>query len=203
MNEKRQHWEKVFVTKTPAEVSWTEKYPKTSMDCIQTLTLDKALPVIDIGGGDSRLVDALLEDGFTDVSVLDISEKALQRAQERLGTRSKEVSWIVSDVLDFKPEKKYALWHDRASFHFLTQQQDILRYTQLVNQVVSNTLIVGTFSTSGPLKCSGLPITQYSCASHSNNFEGGFETLDCIEVTHRTPFDTEQNFVFGSFQKKN
>ena len=171
------------------------------MECIQTVTLDKGLPVIDIGGGDSLLVDALLEDGFTDVSVLDISEKALQRAQERLGTRSKEVSWIVSDVLDFKPEKKYALWHDRASFHFLTQQQDILRYTQLVNQVVSNTLIVGTFSTSGPLKCSGLPITQYDIESISANFSFSFELIQQAREIHTTPFDTTQAFIYALFKK--
>lgn len=203
MTEKRLHWEKVFETKSPDEVSWTEPYPKTSMELINGLNLDKTHPVIDIGGGDSLLVDALMEAGFTDISVLDISEKALQRAQDRLGSRSKEVNWIVSDVLDFTPQKKYALWHDRASFHFLTESQEIKSYTQLVNQVVSNAIVIGTFSTSGPLKCSGLPITQYNCAHLFKNFKGEFEMLNCVEVTHTTPFDTLQNFIFGSFQKKN
>lgn len=199
---KKQHWENVFQTKKPNEVSWTEKHPKTSLDCINALTVDKKLPIIDIGGGDSYLVDVLLEKGYTDISVLDISEKALQRAQDRLGSRSNEVTWIVSDVLDFTPQKKYAVWHDRASFHFLTQSEDILKYTQLVNQVVSNALVIGTFSTSGPIKCSGLPITQYNCAHLSKNFEGEFEMLNCVEVTHTTPFDTLQNFIFGSLQKR-
>lgn len=202
MTEKRLHWEKVFETKSPDEVSWTESYPKTSMELINSLNLDKTHPVIDIGGGDSLLVDALMEAEFTDISVLDISEKALERAQKRLGKEAIKIQWIVCDVLDFKPQKKYALWHDRASFHFLTESQDIKRYTQLVNSSVKNHLVLGTFSTSGPFKCSGLNITQYNCESHARCFGEQFEVIDCKDTIHTTPFGTEQNFVFSSFIKK-
>ncbi len=201
MYKKEDHWENIFGTKTPEEVSWTETYPKNSIDFIDALNLDTKLPVIDIGGGDSRLVDVLLEKGYKDISVLDISKKALQRAKKRLGDRSKKVSWIVSDVLDFKPKKKYALWHDRASFHFLTNPQEISRYKDIVNQWVNKHIVLGTFSKDGPLKCSGLPVTQYSCDSISKSFQEHFNPLKCEYVTHQTPFKTEQKFVFSSFEK--
>ena len=121
MNQIKQHWENVFHTKTPDQVSWTESYPQTSIDLIQSFDLDKKTSIVDIGGGDSILVDALLDLGYLDLSVLDISAKALERAKKRLGPRAKKVEWIESDVLDFKPTKTIGLWHDRASFHFLTQ----------------------------------------------------------------------------------
>lgn len=202
MIKKKDHWNHVFETKTSKEVSWTESYPKNSIDFIDALGLDIKLPIIDIGGGDSLLVDALLNKGYNDISVLDISEKALQRAQKRLGDHSKRVNWIISDVLNFKPKKKYALWHDRASFHFLTNHKDINRYNELVNKWVKSYLILGTFSEDGPLKCSGLPITQYSCESITKNFQKNFDLLECKYSTHQTPFDTQQHFVFSSFKKK-
>ncbi len=201
MFKKEDHWENIFGTKTPEEVSWTETYPKNSIAFIDALNLDTKLAVIDIGGGDSRLVDVLLEKGYKDISVLDISKKALQRAKKRLGDRSKKVSWIVSDVLDFKPTKKYALWHDRASFHFLTNPQEISRYKDIVNQWVNKHMVLGTFSKDGPLKCSGLAVNQYSCDSISKSFQEHFNSLKCEYVTHQTPFKTEQKFVFSSFEK--
>src|SRR6056300_491869 len=126
MNQKTQHWETVFQTKTPEQVSWTEAYPQTSVDSIQAFGLQKNDPIIDVGGGDSLLVDALLELGFSNLSVLDISAKALERSKERLGPLANKVEWIESDVLDFNPTAKYSLWHDRASFHFLTQKKHII-----------------------------------------------------------------------------
>ena len=202
MIKKKDHWEKVFKTKTPKEVSWTETYPKNSIDFINHLNLDTRLPVIDIGGGDSLLVDNLIEMGFKDISVLDISKKALQRTKKRLGERSKKISWIVSDILDFKPKKKYSLWHDRASFHFLTNSKDIDCYKEIVNQWASKYMIFGTFSKEGPLKCSGLPITQYSCESIAKRFQKHFDPLECKYSIHQTPFDTQQHFIFSSFKKK-
>jgi len=202
MIKKKDHWEKVFKTKTPQEVSWTEAYPKNSIDFINQLNLDIRLPVIDIGGGDSLLVDNLLEMGFKDISVLDISKKALQRTKKRLGERSKKISWIVSDILDFKPKKKYTLWHDRASFHFLTNSKDIDCYKEIVNQWASKYMIFGTFSKEGPLKCSGLPITQYSCESITKRFQKHFDPLECKYSIHQTPFETQQHFIFSSFKKK-
>lgn len=202
MNNRHAHWENVFETKSQDEVSWTEEYPKTSFEFICKLSSDTSLPIIDIGGGDSRLVDYLLDKGYTDISVLDISEKALLRAQKRLGERSKKVQWFTSDILSFKPQREYAIWHDRASFHFLTKSEDISFYTDLVNRWVKKHLIVGTFSTKGPSKCSGLPITQYSCDTLADNFKEAFSVLECKPFLHRTPFNTEQNFVFSSFRKK-
>ena len=202
MIKKKDHWNHVFETKTSKEVSWTESNPKNSIDFIDALGLDIKLPIIDSGGGDSRLVDSLLEKGYEDISVLDISKKAIQRAQKRLGSRSKRVAWIISDVLDFKPKKKYALWHDRASFHFLTNSKDIDRYKEIVSQWGSKYMVLGTFSIDGPLKCSGLPITQYSCESITKKFQKNFDLLECKYSTHQTPFDTQQHFVFSSFKKK-
>lgn len=201
MFKKEDHWENIFGTKTPKEVSWTETYPKNSVDFIDALNLDTKLPVIDIGGGDSRLVDVLLEKGYKDISVLDISSKALDRTKKRLGVSSKNISWIVCDILDFKPKKKYALWHDRASFHFLTSPEDINSYKKIVNQWVNKYLVLGTFSKEGPLKCSGLPVTQYSCDSISKIFQEFFNPIKCEYLTHQTPFKTEQKFVFSSFEK--
>ena len=201
MFKKEDHWENIFGTKTPKEVSWTETYPKNSVDFIDALNLDTKLPVIDIGGGDSRLVDVLLEKGYKDISVLDISSKALDRTKKRLGVSSKNISWIVCDILDFKPKKKYALWHDRASFHFLTSPEDINSYKKIVNQWVNKYLVLGTFSKEGPLKCSGLPVTLYSCDSISKSFQEFFNPIKCEYLTHQTPFKTEQKFVFSSFEK--
>jgi SAM-dependent methyltransferase len=202
MNTSKQHWEQVFTSKSPQEVSWTQEYPTPSMDLIQGFNLPKSTAIIDIGGGDSLLVDTLLIEGYTNITVLDISKKALERAQNRLGEKAKKVKWIVSDINDFKPTKKYDLWHDRAAFHFLTQKEDIDRYTKTVNGFVSKALVIGTFSKEGPQKCSGLPITQYSCGSLSENFEEQFSLLECRAEEHTTPFDTLQNFTFSQFLRK-
>ena len=202
MNISKQHWEQVFETKSPKEVSWTQKYPAISMELIQSFKLSKSSSIIDVGGGDSLLVDALLEKGYTNITVLDISEKALLRAQARLGERAKKINWIVSDINVFKPHKNYDLWHDRASFHFLTQKKDIINYTEIVNAYVSTALVIGTFSKEGPERCSGLPITQYSCASMEENFREKFISEECRVEDHITPFETKQNFTFSRFVKK-
>ena len=199
MDQKKKHWENVYQTKTPQEVSWTEAYPKKSIELIQSFNLDKSASIIDIGGGDSLLVDALLELGFTDLSVLDISEKALKRAQKRLGERAQYIHWIESDILDFNPTKNYTLWHDRASFHFLTALRDIQKYTKIVTQSNAKHLVIGTFSTSGPEKCSGLLITQYDCKKLKNCFSSSYNQVDCIKIKHITPFNSKQDFIFSRF----
>ena len=202
MKQYKAHWETVFETKKPNEVSWTETYPKTSIDLILSFRLKKNTPIIDVGGGDSLLVDALLDLGFTDLTVLDISAKALQRAQERLGLRAKEIAWIESNILDFTPKKSYGLWHDRASFHFLTEEKDIKKYTTLVNHSKSESLVLGTFSTSGPQKCSGLVIKQYDCKSLAACFNESFNQIECVETDHTTPFNTTQKFVFSRLERR-
>lgn len=202
MNTSKQHWEQVYTSKSPQEVSWTQDYPSASMELIESFKLPKSSALIDIGGGDSNLVDALLAKGYSDITVLDISKKALVRAQKRLGEQAQKVKWIVSDINDFKPQRDYAIWHDRAAFHFLTQKEDIHHYTQNVSSYVSSALIVGTFSLAGPKKCSGLPITQYSCKAMIENFAEHFQSLECRQENHTTPFNTVQNFIFSRFLKK-
>jgi SAM-dependent methyltransferase len=201
---KKEHWENVFSTKGEKEVSWYQYYPQTSVDFIEELKLSKESKIIDVGGGDSYLIDALLEKGYSNLYLLDISAKAIERIQKRLGEKSKKVTFIDSDVLDFKNDVTFELWHDRASFHFLTDEADIAKYNEIVSKSVVNggNLIVGTFSTNGPKKCSGLDITQYSETSLENVFQNDFEKNRCLEVEHQTPFDTIQNFVFCSFKKK-
>jgi predicted RNA methylase len=201
MESKKQHWETVYETKSPDQVSWTQEKPELSLKFIHELGLDKSASIIDIGGGDSKLVDFLLADGFTDISVLDISGKAIERAKKRLGDLASKVNWIESDINDFTPTRTYAIWHDRAAFHFLTTSAEQSRYVDLVNSAVTDYLVIGTFSEDGPLKCSGLEIQQYSETSMEAQFKG-FQKVKCENENHQTPFDTIQNFIFCSFKRQ-
>jgi cyclopropane fatty-acyl-phospholipid synthase-like methyltransferase len=198
----KKHWETVYETKTQEQVSWTQKTPKDSLDFIQSLKLNKDASIIDIGGGDSFLVDFLLADGYTNISVLDISSKALERAKDRLGINATKVSWIVSNIIDFKPEQNYDVWHDRAAFHFLTKENDIRTYVSITEKHVTKNLIIGTFSNDGPLKCSGLEITQYSKNKMHETFNNKFIPIKYLNKNHQTPFNTIQNFTFCSFKKR-
>ncbi|MCF2220448.1 class I SAM-dependent methyltransferase [Chryseobacterium sp. PS-8] len=198
----KSHWENVYETKTPEEVSWTQKKPQTSLELIRSLGSDKSVKIIDIGGGDSNLADFLLEEGYENITVLDISEKALERAKRRLGKDAEKIQWIVADIIAFTPEETYDIWHDRAAFHFLTRSEDISKYVQIAEKAVMKNLIVGTFSKNGPKKCSGLEISQYDEESMNSIFENSFEKTDCITEDHITPFSTVQNFIFCTFKKK-
>ena len=173
--EKKEHWEQVYKTKTPDQVSWTQENPKTSLDYIKASKLPKNAALIDIGGGDSLLVDYLLDAGYSEITVLDISEQAIKRAQKRLEIAADKVTWIVSDILDFKPKRTYDLWHDRATFHFLTTATEIEAYKNTVTQCVDSYMVLGVFSKEGPLKCSGLPIAQYNLAELTACFGAAFE----------------------------
>jgi SAM-dependent methyltransferase len=200
-NNLKEHWENVYATKTPQEVSWTQERPTISLDFIASFQLKKSASIIDIGGGDSLLVDFLLDLGYTNLSVLDISTHAIERAKVRLGEKASLVTWIVSDINDFEPLQNYDLWHDRAAFHFLTSQKDIERYVELVSKHVKQ-LVIGTFSTNGPFKCSGLEITQYDENELGQLFgPHGFEVQTTKREDHMTPFGTTQNFVFASMVK--
>jgi len=197
----KSHWEKIYLEKSPQEVSWTQDVPETSIEFFNDFKLSKTSPIIDVGGGESKFVDYLLEEGYQDISVLDISENAIKRAKDRLGKKSKNIKWIVCDINDFKPMKKYALWHDRAVFHFLTSDIDINKYVENV-KLYSENFIVGTFSTSGPKKCSGLDITQYNKSLLSKLFEEFMAIKKIEHINHITPFETTQNFIFCSFSAK-
>lgn len=204
MNASKEHWEKIYNTKEEKDFSWFQPYPKTSIEFIKLFSLPKNARIIDIGGGDSHLVDALIELGYTNIHVLDISAKAIERARQRLGEQAKIVNWIVSDVTEFESGIQFDFWHDRAAFHFLTSEDQICKYLDIVRKSLSpdGYLVLGTFSEKGPEKCSGLEIKQYSEKSMSSLFEKEFKRIKCIEENHSTPFNTIQNFVFCSFQKK-
>ncbi|HLW33453.1 MAG TPA: class I SAM-dependent methyltransferase [Aequorivita sp.] len=197
----KNHWETVYKTKNPSQVSWTQKIPQTSLSFIKALNLSKNASIIDIGGGDSKLVDFLLDRGFTNITVLDISAKALEKTQVRLGEKAKSVHWIESDIIDFEPDTKYDLWHDRAAFHFLTSEEEKKKYLEIIEKSVLGYLIIGVFSEKGPKKCSGLDIQQYSEESLTALMKNAFEKLHCITEDHTTPFNTIQNFLYCSFKK--
>ncbi len=197
-----QHWETVYQTKQPNEVSWTQEIPQTSLDFIHSFHMPKSARIIDIGGGDSKLVDYLLEEGYENLSVLDISPTSIERAKKRLGEKAAKVTWIVSDITAFHPETTYDIWHDRAAFHFLTAPEQITIYKNIVEKAVTGYMVIGTFSESGPKKCSGLDICQYSVESLNETFKETFTPLHSIYTDHFTPFNTTQHFVFASFKAK-
>lgn len=201
--ERSKHWETIYSTKQPNEVSWTQDVPKTSLDFIHSFNCDKSAAIIDIGAGDSRLVDYLLEEGYENIAVLDISENALNRAKKRLGKRSEKVQWYVSDITEFNSDHQFDVWHDRATFHFLTTPDQIEQYLSIAKKSVKGYLTIGTFSDQGPEKCSGLQIKKYSEEQLINELNKGFEKIKCITEDHITPFDTSQNFLFCSFKNKN
>lgn len=201
-NDKKAHWEHIYDVKTPQEVSWTQEKPETSLNFIQSFSVDKTAKIIDVGGGESKLVDFLLEEGYENISVLDISANALEKAKKRLGDRAKKVNWIIADITEFEPTEQYDVWHDRAVFHFLTEDNDIKKYQDLVSKAVKGKMVIGTFSTNGPLKCSGLEIKQNDEISLTSTFAADFEKIECFTIDHTTPFDTIQNFIFCSFNKK-
>ena len=201
--DRKNHWEEIYKTKKLSEVSWFEPKPETSLYFIKQLNVPTDAKIIDIGGGDSFFVDNLLDLGYQDISVLDISEAALDRAKQRLGERASLVKWIVADASTFQPEEKYDFWHDRAAFHFLTEEKEIANYIETIKKSIrpSGILVIGTFSEQGPQKCSGIEIRQYSETSMTERLNISFEKLECITVDHKTPFNTIQNFVFCSFRK--
>lgn len=148
------------------------------------------------------MVDHLLDNGYENITVLDISAKALDRAKNRLGNKAEKVNWVVSDITEFEPETVFDIWHDRATFHFLTTKEQIAKYLDIARQRVNGYMIIGTFSTNGPRKCSGLDIQQYDEQTLTAELENGFDKLKCITEDHTTPFNTKQNFLFCSFKRQ-
>ena len=204
MYDTKNHWDNVYSTKAETEVSWFQNYPKTSMGFVELFDLDLSANIIDIGGGDSHFVDALLDKGYKNIWVLDISATAIERAKKRLGENASKVHWIVSDITEFVPTVRFDFWHDRAAFHFLTNDEAIYKYVSIAEDAIKKNgyLILGTFSENGPTKCSSLEIKQYSISSMSARFEIAFNRIKCLEENHQTPFNTIQNFLFCSFKKK-
>lgn len=206
MKDLKSHWEHIYQTKKLDEVSWYQPNPETSLNYIKALNISKDAKILDVGGGDSFLADFLLKLGYTNVSVLDISEEAVARAKNRLGADADKINWIVCDASEFISTEKYDLWHDRAAFHFLTEGNKKQAYLRnLENALTPGAfVIIGTFSENGPKKCSGIEISQYSNEALSDLFPSeSFEKLGCEYIDHSTPSGAVQNFSFCRFKKKN
>ncbi|HQW11173.1 MAG TPA: class I SAM-dependent methyltransferase [Saprospiraceae bacterium] len=201
--DRKGHWENIYLSKELTAASWYQPTPITSLEFFREFNVPLTARIIDIGGGDSLLVDHLLELGYTDLTVLDISSAAIDRAKQRLNPHADRVKWIVSDIATFDPTETYDFWHDRAAFHFLTADHEISNYIKSASNALApaGILVIGTFSEKGPKKCSGIEIKQYSEATLILRFQDYFRKIKCISVDHMTPFDTIQNFVFCSFRK--
>ncbi|HVY58062.1 MAG TPA: class I SAM-dependent methyltransferase [Xanthobacteraceae bacterium] len=196
------HWQNVYTTKDEKEVSWFQESPTTSLDLIAAAG-DETRSVIDIGGGASRLVDALLARGYRHVAVLDVSEAALMVARQRLGPAADAVRWIAADVTSWEPAEQYDIWHDRAAFHFLTAASDRDAYVTRLKQALrpGGQAIIGSFSLTGPERCSGLPVVRYDAQSLGVVLGPAFRLIETREEAHRTPWDATQHFQFSRFQR--
>ncbi len=199
----KKHWDTIYGSKEMEEVSWYQPVPSLTLEFIKKTALPKTAKIIDIGGGDSLLVDHLLEMGYMNITVLDISETALNKAKERLGTLADKVTWIHADATSFGHHERYDFWHDRATFHFLTEEREIDSYRESVQTALKDQglMLIGTFSEKGPERCSGLKVKQYSESTLTRCFEKYFIKTDCSYHDHRTPSGELQNFVFCSFRK--
>jgi len=201
--DRQAHWENVYTTKSESEVSWFEESPTISLDLIRATRVDPTAPIIDIGGGASRLVDALIDNGFEAIAVLDLSKTALATARARLGLRGAKVRWIVEDVTTWQPSEAYAVWHDRAAFHFLIEPKDQTAYAERVARAVrpGGHVIIGTFAPDGPERCSGLPVVCHDAASLGGILGGAFELMESRRYAHQTPARATQRFQFSRFRR--
>lgn len=204
MQDLKEHWENIYSKKKFEETSWYQSKPETSLNIIESLGLARDSAIIDVGGGNSYLVDHLLELEYSNVSILDISGKALQSSRTRLGEKAKNVTWIESDITKFSSENTFEVWHDRAAFHFLTSDEQVEKYMiNLISSIKSGGYVVlATFSENGPDKCSGIQIRKYSAEEMQDLFEKDFEIVRLENIDHTTPSDSTQNFTFGLFRRK-
>lgn len=202
--ERHDHWQNVFRSKGERDVSWFQERPEMSLEFIRATKVDRSGSIIDIGGGASRLVDALVADGFERVTVLDISEAALTTARARLGERASTVQWIAADATHWRPTQTYDVWHDRAAFHFLTAAEDRAAYAERVRQAVrpGGNVIIATFALDGPERCSGLPVIRHDAASIGAVLGPEFSLADSRRHEHQTPGGSTQRFQFSRFQRK-
>lgn len=193
------HWEKVYATKAPDAVSWYRAHLETSIALIERAAESRSASIIDIGGGESTLVDDLLLRGYTALTVLDVSQTAIEVTKKRLGTAAEQVRWVIGDILESDLEAHaYHLWHDRAVFHFLTTPEQRLAYIRQVTRAVKRGghVIVSTFGPEGPTKCSGLEVMRYDAEALHGEFGGEFRLVESSKELHRTPFGTTQQFLY-------
>jgi cyclopropane fatty-acyl-phospholipid synthase-like methyltransferase len=196
------HWQNVYKEKGEYQVSWFQERPAISLELIEAAGVKPNSAIIDIGGGASRLVDALVEKGYADLTVLDLSESAVSIAKARLG-KTAAVKWIVADVTQWQPARSYDLWHDRAAFHFLTEASDRSAYIERLTTAVprGGHAIIGTFALDGPERCSGLPVVRYDAAQLSATLTRSFALIDMRRDDHKTPWGAIQHFQFSVFRR--
>ena len=203
MSKRKQHWENVYTDKSPLEVSWFQKEPTLSLQLINSADLNFNDAIIDVGGGASLLVDFLLAQGYHNISVLDISEKALESSRQRLADKADSVHWFAEDITTFNPPQPFKFWHDRAVFHFLTDVTDRKKYVEVLKQSLlsGGHLVIAAFAIGGPTQCSGLDIVQYDAIKLLDELGSGFELLEEFYELHLTPAEKEQKFNYFHFKK--
>jgi 2-polyprenyl-3-methyl-5-hydroxy-6-metoxy-1,4-benzoquinol methylase len=195
----RTHWEKIYTTNAPDQVSWYRPHLETSLALIERASVDRSASIIDVGGGESTLVDDLLAHGFRNITVLDVSERAIEATKMRLGQLAEQVHWVAADITLVKlGQSVFDIWHDRAVFHFLTSPQERAAYVRQVARSVKpgGHVIVSTFGPEGPTKCSGLDVVRYDADSLHNEFGTHFRLVESLKELHRTPFGTTQQFLY-------
>jgi SAM-dependent methyltransferase len=204
MSDRSSHWETVYATKGENQVSWFQESPAISLALIKATRATKDAAIIDIGGGASRLADALLHEGYRSIAVLDLSAHTLEAAKTRIGPPGDKIDWIVADVTSWTPARTYDIWHDRAAFHFLTTPGDRDAYRDRLRRAMnaSGHVIIGTFALGGPEKCSGLPVQRYDGNSLSAELGPEFELIETRAEIHRTPWDSAQSFQFSRFRRR-
>ena len=202
--DRKAHWEAVYASKPAVEMSWYQQRPAVSLRLLAEVGATADSSIIDVGGGDSTLVDALVDQQYRFLTVLDVSGAALSRARLRLGARASEVTWLEVDITRAElPQHAYDVWHDRAVFHFLTDPTDRCRYAEVAASSVRNNgaLIIATFAPDGPTRCSGMNVRRYSAGSLAEELGDAF-TLERTRVeVHRTPFGVEQPFTYAVFRR--
>jgi SAM-dependent methyltransferase len=201
--DRKAHWENVYAAKGEAEVSWFQATPVPSLELLELVGAQPSSAIIDIGGGASRLVDCLLARGFENVTVLDLSATALASARARLGDKGDKVKWITADATQWRPPENYDVWHDRATFHFLTREEEQSAYIQRLRQALrrGGHAIIGTFAPDGPEKCSGLPVARHDAESLSAILGADFVLVDSRRHEHATPWQAVQKFQFSTFRR--
>lgn len=204
MDGTRDHWDQVYQARQADEVSWYQSHPATSLRFIEASAVRPGDPIIDIGGGASRLVGCLLERGFGDLTVVDIAPSALRLARARLGPLAAAVEWIEADITAFSPRRRYRLWHDRAVFHFLVTEEARAAYRAALLAALGPgaALVLATFATGGPRRCNGLPVRQYDAPTLCAELGAEFELLDATRAVHRTPDDAEQLFAWFRLRRR-
>lgn len=195
----QEHWERVYATKAPDQLSWHSPHLNASLELIERTSVSRSAAIIDVGGGESTLVDDLLVRGYQSISVLDISQTAIDASRNRLGNDAERVHWLAGDITNIELEpSKFEVWHDRAVFQFLTAPSDRAAYVRQVTQAMKHGghVILGTFGPEGPTRCSGLDVVRYDADSLHSEFGRHFLLLESFKQSHRTPFGTIQQFLY-------